>query len=81
MTTLLITNVSCMYCNHTWKYRGNNPTNICCPNCKNRFDITKGKALYFNQLIVRVNQLECELSEIKSDKSMHVLGEDDSQNQ
>lgn len=50
--------VYCMYCNNAWDYTGSNPTNICCPKCSRRFDITKGKAKHFNSMAMRLHELE-----------------------
>lgn len=55
------TTISCMYCFNTWTYKGGNLTNVCCPRCKNRFDVTKGKALNFNVLLTRINELESQV--------------------
>lgn len=77
--------VTCLYCMYTWNYRGNSFNNICCPRCKNRFDITKGKGLHFNNMINKMSELELQLNEIKahSQKSdcVFINGEVDDKNQ
>ena len=83
--TLPTTKVSCLYCMHTWNYRGVNLHNICCPRCKNRFDITKGKGLHFNTMMNQVSDLKVQLNELKGNtlenSSIHLNGEVDDENQ
>jgi hypothetical protein len=39
-----------MYCGYEWEYTGINFNNICCPNCKRRFNVLEGKARRFNEM-------------------------------
>lgn len=52
------TTIHCMYCNHSWAYKGSNLSNICCPRCKNRFDVTQGKAKRYNDMANELIQLK-----------------------
>ena len=52
--------IYCMYCSMAWPYTGHNFTNICCPYCKRRFNVTTGKAYNYNKLAYENERLKNE---------------------